>query len=150
MRTQIFSLLVLSFVLVFLQGSEGCGFITHMEAANRAALFFNRTFEGYDIRKLIHKHPDAFQTGVVYPDSFYSPLCLQGEFEHFSKITHGLDYIKAALDYFAKTYGTGMGEDGEKLLVFIMGNIAHHVQDKVWHGYVRKIFSTFFVEGRKD
>ena len=81
------------------------------------------------------RHPEALYTGAVYPDSYYDSICYKGMFHDTSETTHWMQFIEPALDYFRQRYPPSkpIDEEGEKLLTFLMGVIAHDVADVVWH-----------------
>ncbi|XP_075682682.1 phosphatidylinositol-glycan-specific phospholipase D isoform X2 [Rhinoderma darwinii] len=118
---------------LYLQLSEPCGISTHIEIAHRGLEYFNEEEGKVNYRELLQRHPDAFQAGSVYPDTFYQGLCWQGRYHDVSEDSHWTPFLETSVNYIRRTYRQPWNEETQKLVAFLFGIASHMVADVSWH-----------------
>jgi len=127
---------LLLFILIFYY-SEGCGVTTHNLIAHEAFKIFQgmKKPESNIYKKLILKHPDAFQSGVAFPDWGYNcPLKSVGydNLPDASEAAHWPPFQNATVNYI-RNLPKPWTEATEKLIVFLFGVVSHATADIAWH-----------------
>ncbi|XP_040288817.1 phosphatidylinositol-glycan-specific phospholipase D [Bufo bufo] len=118
---------------LYLQLGEPCGISTHIEIAHRGLEYFNEENGKVNYRELLQKHPDAFQAGSVYPDTFYQGLCKHGRYHHVSEDSHWTPFLETSVKYVRRTHPLPWNEEAQKLVAFLFGIASHMVADVSWH-----------------
>ncbi|KAM3929195.1 phosphatidylinositol-glycan-specific phospholipase D [Leptodactylus fuscus] len=118
---------------IYLHLSEPCGISAHIEIAHRGLEYFIENNAKVNYRELLQKHPDAFQAGSVYPDTFYQDLCWNGQYHDVAEDTHWTPFLETSVKYIRRTYPLPWDEETQKLVAFLFGIASHMVADVSWH-----------------
>jgi glycosylphosphatidylinositol phospholipase D len=105
-----------------------CGMNTHAEVSVRARWFFNGETHP-DWKQWLNSHQDALQAGSTFPDWGYA-----FGYHDESEDAHWDPFMQTAAQYIYETYPQPWdNEETQKLAVFILGIVAHHMADVNWH-----------------
>lgn len=121
--------LLLAPILIFLfpKIAIPCGMNTHAEICTRAIWSFDQ--DSYpDWAHYLSLYPAALQAGATFPDWGYPT-----GFPNASEDAHWEPFLKTAANYIHYKYSKPWNTRAQKLAVFILGMVSHHIADVHWH-----------------
>ncbi|KAK9318001.1 zinc dependent phospholipase C-domain-containing protein [Lipomyces starkeyi] len=77
----------------------------------------------------VNTHSSFAIPGAFFPDAFYSCMSQSASAE----IAHWPPFLKAAAQYYRKTYDSGKDPAGIGLRAFLFGVLTHQIADVSWH-----------------
>lgn len=129
MKKKLIEIFFFAFVIILLvpRLAAPAGMNTHADVSHRAIWSFNS--DRYpDWAEYLELYPDALQAGSTFPDWGYPT-----GYSNASEDAHWEPFLQTAANYIHYRYSKPWNKQAQKLAVFFLGMVSHHIADVNWH-----------------